>query len=258
MARKRTLAERMSWQPKGGQRRGRLPLMLLIVILLLVAVAAYTAFASSLLWVNEVTVSGTKSVNPDDVKDATLGAAESNFGLFRSRSIVLIDEGKVSQGIKERFSDVAKVTVTKQWPRTLLVEVQERQTTLLWKSNNAGYLVDRQGVAFEQSGPRTGLLTVEDSTNLPVEVGKQVVGSSFITALEQIKAEMDQAGITVTGFRIPETTFEVQAVTNQGYYVIFDTTRPIATQVDALRRAVATGKPREYADVRVPGRVYLK
>ncbi len=69
---------------------------------------------------------------------------------------------------------------------------------------------------------------------------------------------MDTAGIKVTGFRIPESTFEVQAVTDQGYYALFDTTRSVSFQVDALKRAVGQAKPAQYADLRVPGRVYVR
>jgi len=49
---------------------------------------------------------------------------------------------------------------------------------------------------------------------------------------------MQSAGFKVTGFRVPESTFEVQAITDQGYYALFDTTRSISFQVDALKRAV--------------------
>jgi hypothetical protein len=138
------------------------------------------------------------------------------------------------------------------------VSVKERQQALLWQSNGKAYLVDRQGYAFSSSGPRPELVSVVDSTNLPVDVGKQVVGGSFIKTLEEIQKGMQGIGLKVVSFQIPETTFEIRAVTDQGWYALFDTTRNVSFQAEALKQALGTGKPREYADLRVPGRVYLK
>lgn len=259
-SRRRTLADRMSWQPKGVKRRRPLLRLAAVCVVLgaLVAGALYVLVFSSLFWVSAVNISGPQTISPDELKQAVLTDTTKTLGPLTTKSLVLVSRDQLSTRLKDRFEDIAEVQVVKQWPRTLAVNVQERQTTLLWKTDQDYYLVDRQGVAFQKTSQMPGLVAVEDSTKLPVEVGKQIVGRGFIAALEQIRAELAKAGLAVTVFRIPETTFEVQAVTNQGYYAIFDTTRPIPTQADALVRAVATGKPSQYADLRVPGRVYLK
>ncbi len=257
---RRNVANRTSWQPKGSRRRnvsGRLVGWLLVLVAVALA-AAYFAVFSPLLWVRQVNVQGAQSINPDDIRRTAETAAERHFGPISSRSLVLVDPGAVATAIKKNHDNVAAVAVTKRWPDALAVDVTERQSTLLWQSRDHYYLVDGQGIAFDTAGPNEKLIKVEDSTGLPVEVGKRVASAKFIKELQDIQRDMTTAGFKVTGFRIPESTFEVQAITDQGYYALFDTTRSASFQVDALKRAVGVQKPREYADLRVPGRVYVK
>lgn len=256
----RTIAERTSWQPRGS--RNRHPWMravgLLVALLALAGAAGYLLIFSPLLWIKTIEVTGAKTISQSDVSDLIDRASESHFGPLRSQSTLLINKADLTRQVKDAYRDAAKVEVTTHWPSKLTVALTERQSTLLWQSRENYYLVDRQGIAFQKSDKRTDLVAVEDSTGLPVEVGKQVVGSKFIRVLEDIQRGMTAAGIKVVSFRIPESTFEVQAITDQGYFALFDASRSIDFQVDALKRAVPQGKPHEYADLRVPGRVYIK
>lgn len=257
---RRNLSNRTSWQPKGSRRRavsGRL-IAVLIALVVAAAVIAYFAVFSPLLWVQQVQVDGAKTVSRDDIVRAAEEAAEQHFGPIGSRSLLLVDPGAVAEAIEREHDDVAAAEVTKRWPNGLNVTITERQSTLLWQSRDDYYLVDGQGIAFDSAGPQEKLIKVEDSTGLPVEIGKQVASARFIKSLQDIQRDMATAGFKVTGFRIPESTFEVQAVTDQGFYALFDTTRSASFQVDALKRATGQAKPNQYADLRVPGRVYVR
>ncbi len=259
-ARRRTYADRMSYQPKGkrgGKRSLKAPLALLGLLILLGGIG-YAVVFSPLFAVGSVKVSGSQKVPAADVNRVALQAAEMRFGPLVSESLAVASPSKLEAALKREFPDLDAATVKKRWPQTLDIALSERKTTLLWKSGERYYLIDRQGTAYAASEPQEGAVTVEDTTGLGVEVGKPVAGAGFIKVIEEIKAGMDAAGQPVTTFRIPETTFEVQAVTGGGYYALYDTTRPVASQVQALAAAVAQQKPREYADVRVPGRVYVK
>ncbi|MDP4000386.1 MAG: FtsQ-type POTRA domain-containing protein, partial [bacterium] len=185
-------------------------------------------------------------------------ASERSFGPLRTRSIFLVDRGAIAKRVREAVPEVATAEVTTAMPDTVVLAVSERRSTLRWKTGGKAYLVDQRGIAYEEAGGEKDLLTVEDSTDLPVTVGEQVVGSTFITVLEDIRQSLKDRGFAVTGFEIPETTFEVRAVTKDGWYALFDTTRPVKSQADALKLAVDRERPVQYADLRVPGRVYVR
>lgn len=238
------------------RRPGKLVLFLVIGV---VAGAGYVLLFSAALGVKQVTVEGAPDRLVDPIRQTASEAADNRYGPLVSRSLLLVTEGTVADRIKHEQPDVATVSVKKKWPNTLVVKVEERQTQFGWKSNGQTYLIDTAGTAFAPAPPETPqLVTVEDTAGVPVELGKPVSGASFVRFVQDATAKLKEAGITVTGFQVADTTFEVRAVTDQKYFVLFDTTRPVANQIDALTLALKTQKPREYADVRVAGRVYVK
>ena len=260
--RRKTYSSRQSWQPRSSRRRGpAIPGKIVALVAAGLVVAggiAYLVILSPVLAVNQAHVEGAQTVDAKAVESTAVGAAESRFGPLVTRSVAMVDTGRVSNELKERFPDISKITVGKRWLNGLTVKIEERQQALLWQSKDQYYLVDRQGTAYAKSQPRTDLVSVVDSTGLPVDEGKPVAGSSFIRILERIQQGMKDAGYEVTQFRIPETTFEVQAVTKQGWYALYDTARNVDTQTAALKTAVGASKPAQYADLRVAGRVYVR
>jgi hypothetical protein len=100
---------------------------------------------------------------------------------------------------------------------------------------------------------------VVDESNLPVALGKQVVTSEFVQFLNDVKANLSKRlSISVSEFRVKETTFEVFAVTNK-FGIYFDTMRGAAEQIETLARVLNAGyQIWEYADLRIENKVYYK
>ena len=257
--RKRTYGQG-AWKPRGSSSlrpSGRFVASVLAIVVL-IGGAYYLLYFSPLFALTNVSVSGTKLLDAKEIQQYVREAAHASVGGVKTQSVVALDEAVVERQLKTRFGDIADVSVAKKYPKGVTVNVTERQQALLWQTKGSYYLVDRKGIAYAPAEPRNDLVSVVDSTDLPVEVGKQVVGKGFITTLEKIEAGMRGINLKVVSFRIPETTFEIQAVTDQSWYALYDTTRTVEVQTEALQRALATGKPAQYADLRVPGRVYLK
>lgn len=258
--RRQRYGSRANWQPRYTNKpvvSGRLVGGLLGGGLVVLG-AAYIVLATPLFAVSSVAVQGAQALDPKQLEQTARGASETRWGPLVTKSLAVVNQGKVETALREKHGDIAKVSVGKKWPNGLTVKIEERQQALLWQSKDRYYLVDRQGIAYTQAEPRSDLVSVQDGSGLPVEVGKPVVGSSFIKILEQIQKDMTAANLPVKQFRIPETTFEVQAVTEAGWYALFDTTRNVSSQALALQEATKTGKPAQYADLRVPGRVYIR
>lgn len=256
MAHNRRNYRRGEWVPsRGGQ--GKLVAVGLVAAAILAGIGYLLVF-SPVFWIDQVKVEGVRALSADDLRKVVFDASERSFGPLRTRSAFLVDKSAVAARVKEAVPEVATAEITTKLPDMLVLAVSERRSTMLWKTGGQSYLVDQRGVAYEMAKGNEELLTVEDSTNLPVEQGKQIVGGTFITVLEEIRQSLKDRGFAVTGFRIPETTFEVEAITKDGWHAIFDTTRPVESQAEALRLAVSRQQPLRYADLRVPGRVYVR
>jgi hypothetical protein len=248
-----------TWQPrKSHVRLSSRFVATVLAILVIIGGAYYVLYFSPLFSLTNVSVTGTKALDAKEIQQYVRESAEATVSGVKTQSVIALDPAATARQLKNRFGDIAEVAVVKKYPKGLAVKVTEREQALLWQTKGSYYLVDRQGYAYAKAEPRTDLVSVVDSTGLPVEVGKQVVGKGFITTLEQIETGLQGIGLKVVSFRIPETTFEIQAVTDQGWYALYDTTRQVAIQTESLKQALGTGKPAQYADLRVPGRVYVR
>lgn len=259
---RRTLSERMSYQPKGktGSQGDRRAVAVLSIALAVAIVLVAIALFSPLFWLRDVSVQGAKKIDPDAVAEVARSSSERDFVLLRTSSVVIVNESAVETALLKRFPDIAAVTVTKRWPNSLSIRIEERSGVLNWLTANQYYHLDQEGVAYEKRSetPPPGELLVVDSSNIPVEVGKPVVGKNFITTIRDLRDAFAAKGIKVTRFEVVDTTFEVRAVTDRGFYVLVDATRSPANQVTAAVGALQSAKPGAYLDVRVPGRVYVR
>lgn len=256
--RRRTVASRQSYRPRrsggaGLKRFSGYGLFLTIVILAL----AYLFVFSPVFRVSTVEVRGTTVLSAGEVADQAKQASRTELSGVSVSSLVLADAGRITTALTDRYSAISSVNMHKKWPSKLIIEIQERQHAVVWKTRENLYLVDANGVAFASTSPRPDVTVIEDLTGLPAEVGKPVAGGSFIRTVAEIRRGLEAGGVRTPTFRVPETTFEVQAVAAEGYYVLFDTTRPVGSQIQAALEAIKQGRPGQYADVRVPGRVYV-
>jgi len=146
-------------------------------------------------------------------------------------------------------------------PDTLKISGDFYQGQIVWKSQNHSYLVNNNGIVFKEFDGTTDLPIVQDSKNLPIELKTQVVSANFINFIREIYNKFSDAlGFKIVYFEINETIFQVDAMTDQGWYVKFDTTRSVDDQLVALKQLLSAHKDEihEYADVRVEGKVFYK
>ena len=105
------------------------------------------------------------------------------------------------------------------------------------------------------------MLRVSDQKNLEVKIGDQIVSSSFISFAKNISDKFfEYTNIKISGFQVPETTFDLYVYTEAGFYVKFDTTRSADRQLSDLKNIIITYRDsiHEYVDVRINGWAYYK
>jgi len=115
-------------------------------------------------------------------------------------------------------------------------------------------------VVYDIAPPESPLMVVEDLKNVPVNIKQQILTTEFIEFVNFISANLSRrTTLNVRQMVVPETTFEVEVVTNEGWKIIFDTTKSPDTQLNNLTKILKGGaKPRQYVDLRILDRVYYK
>lgn len=221
--------------------------ILLILIIVLVLVILF--FFSPLFKIKNIEIS---LANTD---------IDSFFNNFKGQNLFLVDTNKTKSDIENKYPEILDVSISKGIPNVLRVKVTERQPKMIWVSGGKKYLVDENGLVFNESdGQINNLPSVTDNKNLQVAILKPVVISSFVNFITDVSVKLAGSDLAIDHFEVNETSFQVDAVTKNNLKIIFDTTRPIDPQINAAQKVYTDHKAEvtKYMDVRVEGKVYYQ
>jgi cell division protein FtsQ len=150
------IAERRR-QVRGERRRWRLRRTLVVVLLLVLAVALVVVERSALVGLEEVQVTGTERLDPEEVLDAA--------DLALGTSTLRLRLGAVEERV-EGLALVREATARRLDPLTVRIEVAERQPSLNVRHGDERRLVDREGIVLAD-GWVDGLPEVRLSGEVP-------------------------------------------------------------------------------------------
>jgi cell division protein FtsQ len=142
---------RFSGRVRRRRLRAALPWLVALGVVALLVAAAGLAYATPLLGVDEIRVSGTRTVTPAEVRAAAQ--------VRRGTPLLRVDVDAVSRQVGT-LPAVSRATVVRRWPRALVVRVVER-TPVAVVPNGDGYaIVDHTGVVFGWQARRPASLPV--------------------------------------------------------------------------------------------------
>lgn len=230
-------------------------------------------FFSPLFAIRRVIVSG--SEDPALVERARV---------FEGKNIWRVTTGAIEAGIVQDFTQIAYVTIARGIPDTIKLEVHERPVALVWVAGTQLAFSDNGGIiskvistpelsppppegdqftALRVAIPENLATTpiVLDTHGAPVDARSFRLPEGFVTfVLEARQALQDEFQLPVKFFLVRETTLQIEAVTQRGWRILFDTTRPFSAQRLGLRTVLDTrGQDvHSYIDLRVDGWAYFK
>jgi cell division septal protein FtsQ len=144
---------------------------------------------------------------------------------WRWGNLLTFDAGAFTAKLQAQDPILRNTVVKRRWFHTIVVTATLKQPSLGWSSGNQIYVLDRDGTVI---GTGSGALTfpvVYDGSNIPVQVGQQVVSAHFVDFTTAVVPALATAGIGVTRLDIKDTTLDLAASTNKGYRLLFDTGR---------------------------------
>ncbi|HEU5107348.1 MAG TPA: FtsQ-type POTRA domain-containing protein [Micromonosporaceae bacterium] len=142
---------RFTQRARRRRLRAALPWAIGAAVLALGGLVAWLVYGTPLLGVDDVRVTGTDLVSAEEV----LAAADVRPGTPLAR----VDLADVQRRVA-RLAPVDRVTASRDWPGTLLVEVQERIAVAAVPSGERFVLVDAAGVGYTTVPARPAHLPV--------------------------------------------------------------------------------------------------
>jgi cell division protein FtsQ len=133
--------------PEQERTRARIWLVAGAVVLLL-GIAVWVVGFTGLLGVRTLAVTGTRALSADEIRAAA--------ALAPGEPLARVDTAAVGDRVRA-LPGVARVAVTRSWPSTLRITVTERTGVAAIARDGGVWLIDADGVVFQQvpTRPRT-------------------------------------------------------------------------------------------------------
>lgn len=159
---------------------------------------------SSALQVQQTRVEGLGEADTETV----LAAAAVPTGTPLAR----IDTGAIGRRV-EQVSFVRRVSVSRAWPHTVVVEVQARVPVLVLRGQSGPLrLVDDEGISFrEVAEAPSGLPVVESGSQTPTPAGLRAVGEMLAAFSDGQRAQVGDIRVS-TGDQVSFTLGTVQVI----------------------------------------------
>ncbi|SEO97303.1 cell division protein FtsQ/DivIB [Trujillonella endophytica] len=213
-----------------------------------VAVAVWVVWGSPLLAVSTVRVDGAGSLTADQVR-AAAGVAEGT-------PLLRVDVDAAAARVA-RLPQVASVQVTRGWPQTVVITVEERVPVAVVEQAGTRSLVDAGGVLFDTVTGEApdGVVPLEVATPGPEDAATRAGLAALVELPRDVRARV--------GAVAARSGNDVTLVLTDGTTVLWGTAADSAEKADvlvALLDQVAAGAldPAATIDVSTPDAVVLR
>lgn len=258
-----TVLGRLPSVPGVKRRMGLLPFILLLIMV--VGVVARLMYLGGTPRV--VVVAGSTAANNSlrDTKAYAKAAQAALQGSLLNRTKLTVDNEGVSSKVLQQFPELEAVSVSTQFLSDRpVISVVPAQPKLVLKSGTDAYAINADGVAYGvNNGASQDIVTVVDESGAAATIGKQALPSSTVSFVQMVAFQMQHGGQKVSSFTLPKgSAYELDMhLAGKSYVVRFNLESDAREQSGALLATLqhfGTVTPRQYIDVRVPGRIYYK
>lgn len=225
---------------------------LIVVVSLPVFVlgAILTAYSFPALNVTQVDIVGAQ----------TLDVPSTRASLHLEGSNILSVDASTIEKILRQQPVVKSVSVRRQWPNKITVQVEERRPAAFWQTPEGIYAVDDVGFVISQS-PSPGPLPVINTQEGGVRVGS-TVPQGMLGLVRTLASRMPpDFGVKPRQFDYSSAQ-GLTVLTDQGWKVVFGDDRDTDFKLTALGAVLRTAKERglafQFVDLRYGERPYLR
>ncbi|MDP2726628.1 MAG: FtsQ-type POTRA domain-containing protein, partial [Dehalococcoidia bacterium] len=233
-------------QVVAGERR----VLAVVLLPILLLAGMFAAYNLSWLQVAQVEIVGAKE----------LDTARAKISLhLEGKNMLTIDTPMIEKVLRQQ-PVVKDVTVRRQWPNKVVIQVGERRPFAFWQTPEGLFVVDEEGYVLSQSpspGPLPAIIAQEGGIRVGSRVPQGILGLSR-ELLTRMQAE--------TGGQPRQFQYSaaqgLSVITSQGWKAVFGDERDLDSKLAILAAVLRAAKERklefQYVDLRYGDRPFLR
>ncbi|MDD2274586.1 MAG: FtsQ-type POTRA domain-containing protein [Candidatus Pacebacteria bacterium] len=212
--------------------------------------------------IDNLVISGNTNLSTEEIERIANEKMKTSFSVmgmdFVTESIFLSLGGKINQ-IKEAMPEIERISIKKNFPSGLSLEIVEKTPFALWKYNNEEFLVDKNGSFIryiEKDDDVTELIQIkqEDSTDLDK---KELINNILI-----ISSKLSKEEISVLSYNIFNDRLKVDTTNN--FFILLDLRQDLSWQIEKLiavldrNDQIRRGENVKYIDLRFDNQAIIQ
>lgn len=218
-----------------------------IPILGLIILGAFFYFFifSSFFQVEKIIVSGNEKVSEGEIKSLIRKNVEKKILFFSTKSIFLTNLKKIKDNLLDNFPPIIDIKMDRGFPNVLSVMVRERTEIAVFCQNENCFLLDADGVIFEETRLEDGLIKIvtEQKINGAV-LGEKVIEKDYLEKIFKIQEHISEKfEFEIKEFFVFEERLDVK--TGEGWEIYFDPKGDFNWQLTKLRLVLEEKIPSE-------------
>jgi len=236
----------------------------------------YFLFFSEWLQIQRIVIEGNKNTDKKLILDSVEPYLHKKvLAIFPSNNFFWVREGSIENEAKSNFRRISEVKIKKEFPNTLILQIEEKKAVLLFCNEKGCLWVDEDGASYNQSSyseavaDSTDVVIVEDSSHSDLVVGQGITDSVYVSFANDLwRGFPEKTGKELLKLSTPiPSAREIRAETKEGWMIYFDVDSGIERSMNLLSEVLGQIKEKEgeekakcldYIDLRVRDRVFYK
>lgn len=242
--------------------------------LLIVCVILYLFLFLPYVQIKNINITGNQEVKVESINNVVDKLVNKElFSIAKwhvnSKSIFIVNSGKVETNIKNSFGKVKTVKVEKKFFNTLNIAISERKPFAVFCENTVGpecYFIDNDGIIFKSYGATFAgfFKIIKNSNGENYFEGKEAVIKSVIDYIAKIEKLLENNyKINIDEFVI-DKNLSLTAKTSEGWQVNFNLSEDMDLEISKLNTLLSSEisqtrrKSLQYINLMFKDRAYYK
>ncbi|PIR94590.1 hypothetical protein COT97_00360 [Candidatus Falkowbacteria bacterium CG10_big_fil_rev_8_21_14_0_10_39_11] len=251
---------------EAGQKKRKMFRFLLIAISVGMVFFIYWLFFSPQFQIREINIGGINKISQEKFDNIVNEYRYSRKYYIFPRNNLLIFSG---DGLRGRIGEsylLQKIDIYKDYPGYLEIWVEEKDSNIVWLTDDYCFHLDQEGVAIEtcDSASRSNIIKIKDVSNNAVLISRGVVQAETLDKMIRAKEALSEF-VTPDVFHYQDDgPFSLRVTTDQTFDIYLNLEEGIEAQVQRLKLLLTQDKIQQdlpqikYFDLRFGKKIYYQ